>query len=256
MEKARKTLQRSRLISPARRASLGEARFANHAEITPFQDATCEADPCNAEAIKQRIQEGVDIAANCLPSFGQRGVDFYMKTYDILAREMTIQCAPIDGVPQATIENWENPRGHLIVTVDPAKYCGLTDEQRGWILYHEVLHAALRRGHIPGSDALDEEHRKQIDRVYGCMALCYNNKSDPSKCMCAQCFGTVTCDPICAAFKSDCGATCPCEVSNNEYYPTCIKCLTGCPSGLNCFGYSYCNPVGQSAACPPVLCPA
>ena len=238
---------------------LGDTDSLQALSAMPHQ-GTCEANPCNRNAIKQRMQQGVDDAAQCLPNFGDRGVEFYMRTYDILSRNMIIRCQTLDGPPQAAIENWANPdpNSPLIVIVDPSpdKYCGLSDEQRGWILYHEILHAAIKDGHDHDVEKLPEEQRKQLDRVYGCMALCYNNKSDPTKCMCAQCFGTVTCDPLCTPFKSDCGATCPCPAKNNEYFTTCSSCLASCPSGLGCFGYSYCDPVGQDEICsPPFTCP-
>jgi len=218
-------------------------------------DLPCEANPCDPAELQKRMSEGIDNAANCLPDIGPRALDLYLKSYNLQKRKMTFQCAAIPGNPQATIGGWDRPRGPLTVTVDPAKYCKLDNDQRGWILYHEVLHATLRSGHKADVEALPEEHRKQLDRVYGCMALCYNNKAHPTRCMCAQCLGTVTCDPICLPYDSDCGATCPCVTQNNKYFSTCTGCLVDCPSGLGCFGTSYCEPVGQSPVCPPQTCP-
>jgi hypothetical protein len=222
----------------------------------PMQQDECEANPCNAPEIKKRMEEGVDSAAQCLPDLGQRGLDIYLASYNILSRRLSFRCAPIAGAPQATISGWDNPNGRLVVTVDPVKYCALNEEQRGWILYHEILHAALQSGHEPEIEALEEEHRKQLDRVYACMALCYNNKGRATKCMCAQCLGTVTCDPLCDPYNADCGATCPCPARSGQYYSACSTCLALCPSGLSCFGWSYCDPVGQSAVCPPQTCGA
>jgi hypothetical protein len=237
-------------------ATLEEGMLADSEELSDPQQNTCEANPCNVAEVKKRMAAGVERAANCLPDFGDRGVDLYMRTYNVLERNMRIRCAPIPGEPQATIQGWDNPNGRLTVTVDPVKYCALNTEQREWILYHEILHAGFQTAHDPDAENLPEEQRKQLDRVYGCMALCYNNKADPTKCMCAQCFGTITCDPICAAFKSDCGATCPCPDKNDKYYNTCSSCLADCPSGLNCFGYVFCEPVGHSPLCePPPTCP-
>jgi hypothetical protein len=202
------------------------------------------------------MDEGVNLALQCLSNFGDRGLAIFEASLAILSRNMTVRCAAIPGDTQANIGGWANPDGRLIVTVDPTKFCALDEGQRAWLLFHEILHAALQRGHDPEIDSLDPEHRKQMDRVYGCIALCYENAAQPTKCMCAQCFGTVTCDPICELYNSDCGATCPCPARSGQYYSACSTCLALCPSGLSCFGYSYCDPVGQSSICPPVTCGA
>ncbi|HXF64282.1 MAG TPA: hypothetical protein VNK95_21820 [Caldilineaceae bacterium] len=217
--------------------------------------ATCEANPCDPDKIKERMEEGVNLALQCLANFGDRGVAIYESSFNTLSRNITIRCAAIPGETEATIEGWENRQGPLTITVDPAKFCGYGEGQRAWLLYHEVLHAALRRGHNPRIDALPLEQRKQLDRVYGCIALCYTNQADPTQCMCAQCLKTRTCDPVCANFKQDCGATCPCPARQGKYYTTCSQCLAECPSGLSCAGYSTCDPVGHTPSCPPVTCP-
>jgi hypothetical protein len=232
----------------------GVLAAANPEASAPSQ--TCDANPCDIQKVRQRLELGVERASNCFSQFGDRGVEFYLRTYDVLSRNMTIKCEPIPGPPQAAIGNWADPNATLVLIVDPEKYCQLNDEQQEWILYHEVLHAALQKGHDPQEEALPEEHRKQIDRVYGCMAMCYNNQAAPTKCMCARCFNVLTCDPICAAFNSDCGATCNCGAAKDKYAATCADCLEICPSGLGCFGFQTCDPVGHSPICmPQPTCP-
>jgi hypothetical protein len=233
----------------------GASFSADQAPDAAAPGATCEADPCDPDTIKQRMEEGTLFALQCLANFGDRGVAIYESAFNTLTRNLTIRCAAIPGDREATMEGWANPRGRLILTLDPVKYCALNEGQRAWLLFHEILHAALQRGHDPAVDALPLDQRKQLDRIYGCMALCYNNASHPTQCMCAQCLGVVTCDPICAAFDQDCGATCPCPSREGEYFTTCSQCLVECPSGLGCFGYSYCEPVGHSHICAPVTCP-
>jgi hypothetical protein len=236
--------------------SLADAGLLPDAETgvdTPA--ATCEADPCNVDGIKARMEEGTNLALQCLSNFGDRGVAIFEAALNTLSRNMTVQCAAIPGETQAQVGGWNHPQGTLTVTVDPTKFCALSEGQRAWLLFHEILHAALRYSHNPSVEKLPLDQRNQLDRIYGCIALCYTHASDPTRCMCAQCLGTVTCDPLCAAFKSDCGATCPCPEKDNEYFTTCSQCLVACPSGLACFGYSTCDPVGQSHVCLPVTCP-
>jgi hypothetical protein len=221
------------------------------AATTPMQAGTCEGNPCDPEMIKKRMELGVERASNCLTNFGDRGLEFYLKAFSVLERGMSFRCEPLEGITEAAIGNWADPQANLVVFVDPVRYCKLNEEQREWVLFHEILHASTQTGHDKAVESLPEEERKQLDRVYGCMALCYNNQADPTKCMCAQCFGTITCDPICEAFKSDCGAKCPCPGADIFYYNTCFECLSGCPSGLSCFGFNHCNPVGHSPQCTP-----
>ena len=217
--------------------------------------ATCEGNPCNPEQIKARMEEGVNFALQCFGDLGERGVAMYEAAFNTLARQMTVRCASIPGDTQANIGGWDDPQGILRVTVDPAKFCELDEGQRAWLMFHEILHPALQFSHNPAVKNLPLAQRNQIDRLYGCVALCYTHKGVATKCMCAQCLDTVTCDPLCAAFNSDCGATCPCPAMNNKYYSTCNECLAGCPNGLTCKGYLTCTPVGQSSSCPPVTCP-
>jgi hypothetical protein len=214
----------------------------------------CEANPCNPEEIKKRMEESVDRGLQCFDDMGDPGLKLYEKTVDVIGRDFNITCAPIANF-EATIEGWENADGPLNLTVDPAKYCKMDGIQRSWILFHEILHAAMQRPHDPAAEQLEEEHRKQMDRIYGCMGYCYNNENRPTKCMCAKCFNTTTCDPLCSRALNDCGATCPCPARSGQYYLTCDTCLALCPAGLSCFGWDYCDMVGHSPVCPPVTCP-
>jgi hypothetical protein len=215
--------------------------------------AECKGPPCSPEEVKSRLEESVDRGLQCFDDMGDPGLKLYEKTVDVIGREINVTCAPIANF-EATLEGWENPDGPLELTVDPVKYCNMDDIQRAWILFHEILHAAMQRPHDPAAEQLEEEHRKQMDRIYGCMGFCYNNETRPTKCMCAKCFNTVTCDPLCARALTDCGATCPCPARSGQYYLTCDTCLALCPAGLSCFGWSYCDMVGHSPVCPPVTC--
>jgi hypothetical protein len=53
--------------------------------------------------------------------------------------------------------------------------------------------------------------------------------------------------------QGPCQYQCPCPSGPNagKIFSTCAECLAACPSGLACFGYQYCTPVGTSCAtCP------
>jgi hypothetical protein len=53
--------------------------------------------------------------------------------------------------------------------------------------------------------------------------------------------------------QETCSYKCPCPSGSNagKAFATCLECLEVCPSGLACFGYSYCEPIGSN--CP--TCP-
>jgi hypothetical protein len=82
---------------------------------------------------------------------------------------------------------------------------------------------------------------------------CVNGSCCPNQNVC----GDQCCQPGEACVNGSCQATCqyqcPCPSGPNagKVFATCAECLAVCPSGLACFGYLYCTPMGSN--CP--TCP-
>lgn len=129
------------------------------------------------------------------------------------------------------------------------------NEQRR-LLFHEMLHELG----LHEVDPAKIPRVNEVDPTQACVETCWPNDFS-TKCSCATCLGTNTCDLRCSSFRS-CNPVmafrCPCPFKETKFYKTCGECLTGCPSGLSCFGFSTCEPVSvASEACSDhlVTCP-
>lgn len=82
---------------------------------------------------------------------------------------------------------------------------------------------------------------------------CINGSCCPNQQVC----GTQCCPPGQSCINGTCQGTCsyqcPCPGGPNggKIYATCSECLAACPTGLACFGYLYCVPLGNNCGtCP------
>jgi hypothetical protein len=81
---------------------------------------------------------------------------------------------------------------------------------------------------------------------------CVNGSCCPNASVCLdQCCSP---DQFCISGNCvGCQYQCPCPSGPNagKIFATCAECLAVCPSGLACFGYLYCIPIGSNCAtCP------
>lgn len=82
---------------------------------------------------------------------------------------------------------------------------------------------------------------------------CINQSCCPDQNIC----GTQCCSAgqscVNGTCQSVCSYQCPCPSGPNagKIFASCAGCLAACPSGLACFGYEYCVPIGSNCAtCP------
>jgi hypothetical protein len=139
--------------------------------------------------------------------------------------------------------------GTVDLQVNPTKFAALSADDQIRTLFHEMLHElGLHDPEILKAARVDE-----IDPTEACAQTCWPS-SLTTQCSCATCLHTNICDPRCAAYKAcnpEMGFTCPCS---GVYYDSCSTCLSDCPSGLLCFGFSKCDGIsvscGDAATCP------
>ena len=124
------------------------------------------------------------------------------------------------------------------------------------LLFHEMLHEFGEHEVDPSNIPRVSE----VDPTEACAETCWPD-TFTTKCSCATCLRTNTCDPRCETFREYdpvLAFRCPCPFKDTKFYKTCSECLSSCPSGLSCFGFSTCEPVSvASEICgdTPTSCP-
>lgn len=228
--------------------------------ITPFMVTTSGCTPADAALIETRLREAMDGdpadktsgGLPCLFKMGKKAE--MMRLISVYVRDIEIECvsdpaigAVYDGV------GWFDPFGTASVTirVNPTNFGKRDPNDQRRLLFHEMLHELGE--HDP--EVLKSPRVDEIDPTQACANTCWPT-AFTTQCSCATCLGTDVCDPRCAKFKPcnpDMGAQCTCP-AKGTVYPSCSACLTGCPSGLACFGYSTCKSFsvacGKKATCP------
>jgi hypothetical protein len=163
------------------------------------------------------------------------------------------------SVPSNTWMDWG---GSVTISVYP-NFFTLSPPEQVAVIFHELQHVS-GFGHNPDEQNFPIPNRDEADRIYACTVLCFGEDGSkavlPTRCTCAKCLETNKCDPRCTSL-TDCSPgvsfMCPCPQGPNAYkrFPTCAQCLSVCPSGLSCFGYSTCYVIGDLSCKTPTTCP-
>jgi hypothetical protein len=232
--------------------------------VTPAAAAGCSA--AQLAELKMTFDTAIRTGLECMRHFDATEILLDVM-FSYVARDLVFGCIAscpsgqhcVGTTPSSSISNPANP---VQINLPPIFFSDtLSDYDREAVLWHEFLHSALGYFHDPND--LDSSRRFERDRIYACETLCFSRNydtrdSEPTRCSCAVCLKTTSCDKRCDLYK-DCDPTfyfaCPCPKGPNAFkqFRTCSKCVTVCPTGLNCFGYSTCIP--KSVGCEAVHCP-
>ncbi len=167
---------------------------------------------------------------------------------------VSLSCADLStgsgGLQRLARTTWY-PIGASPVEVNTSTFFSMTPQQQRQLLFHEFLHAEWEKNHDPAIEA-DPATRDEKDQIYACAAMCFDPNA--SKCSCAACLGTDTCDERCKGFGAcrnpeldlSCGEVC-CE--NTEICLNDECCLSDRVCGDVCCEQS--GTCGSSAECCP-----
>ncbi len=231
---------------------------ASEATSPRAPNTACTTDQCNG--MKQKLNAAFQQGLDCMAKHKAYGlehalIDAFFRTpvdvkcvsippkngYTVLAHTMQAFPWPLSLNPTAWIQ------------VNSDIFCDMSDTDQLATLFHESMHL-LYPDHEPNQE--HDSRRTKVDPFYACAQMCFHPE-DSSQCECATCLATTKCDERCSSFKmcaDDFGAWCPCPI-NSRWYSSCTQCLIECPSGLACFGYSYCDPqpgdCNTAETCPP-----
>lgn len=226
--------------------------------------APCSATDCSDAVLQRKLQDAVDQGLQCL--HGKKAYDLERRlTAHLFRSGIRLRCAAIPPHPSGedvlahTLTPLPFPldlNPHALIEVNRNAFCDLTLARQLATLFHEFMHLE-NHDHDPNKEI--SSNREDVDQPYACARLCFGPPSDVTQCACATCLGTTKCDSRCdrslgfQACSDDFGAWCPCP-TRLRWYRTCAECLSGCPSGLACFGFHYCVPVNRGR-CTPTTCP-
>jgi hypothetical protein len=193
---------------------------------------------------KDLLKQCMDNGPPCLDRHGLTGLGAELRYFN--SQGVKFNCT--DDSNSATAEATDAPEkgifeGSPTILINPFKLeknLG-TDFGRAGTICHELMHYSALGLHNP-ADLLSPRSR-ELDPVSACETICFNPPDIATKCHCATCLGTDICDPRCSPYLDcdpDMGARCPC-FWNQKWYPKLSECLADCPSGLLCFGFSFCE---------------
>jgi hypothetical protein len=203
---------------------------------------TCTSDELSRA--KDLLKQCMDNGPPCLDRHGLTGLGAELRYFH--SQGVKFNCT--DDSNSATAQATDAPEtgifeGSPTILINPFKLeknLG-TDFGRAGTICHELMHYSALGLHNPAD--LRSPRSRELDPVSACETICFNPPDIATKCHCATCLGTDICDPRCQPYMDcnpDMGARCPC-FWNQQWYPTLSECLADCPSGLLCFGYSYCE---------------
>jgi hypothetical protein len=205
---------------------------------------TLDCSEQDAALFAQRMREALDgVAAEkgsgglaCMHRLGQSAKE--MRLTAMAVGDIKIVCVPdLPLIGEFDGQSWFDS-GTTTIRVNPTKFNNLSPFYQRRLLLHEMLHEFGEHD----TEVLKDPRVQEIDPTEACASTCFQDTLT-TKCSCATCLGTDICDPRCKSFK-DCdpvmGAQCNCPF-RTQTYPSCTECLTRCPSGLGCFGYTDCT---------------
>lgn len=224
---------------------------------------TCTPAECDPAALKAKLRQAADQGLVCLHSKGATDLEMRL-TAAYINNKIEMHCEKLGTrLGRTRLATTLNPLPfpldldpHVSISVNEDAFCALAPPDQLAILFHELTHLD-DPSHVPEQETAP--NRADVDRMYACQDLCFKPPSSVTQCACATCLNTTKCDSRCDAklgFQTcpdDLGAWCPCP-TRLQWYPSCSSCLAGCPSGLGCFGFSFCVPVNKGL-CTPRTCP-
>src|SRR5207237_2497120 len=110
--------------------------------------------------------------------------------------------------------SYRDPSGPIHIDVNWGNFSQLSDYEQASALFHELMHLLFG-----GHNAKNKQYSRydEDDRTTACEHLCFR-PAGTTKCSCATCLGTTSCDQRCA-IHPDCdpqlGFTCPCPTGPN-----------------------------------------
>ena len=234
--------------------------LGSDSSIVPASVTTSGCNADQAQRLKDRLRDGIGTGLTCMQHFKNGAVETTM-TWNYTFRDIVIRCAPLPTNVAARVSNrsFYNPKSTIEISVNQARFfTDLSDYEQGKTLWHEMLH--LHFGPHNKNAKRNLSRYDEFDQVTACEDLCFG-PADVTKCKCARCLKTDKCDPRCQIYQecdSALGYQCPCPRGRNafRYFNTCTQCLTTCPSGLACFGFSRCKVVSTGCSSEaPKTCP-
>jgi hypothetical protein len=220
--------------------------LAQGTACTPEQDAH----------LRNRLRNAWRTGMSCFDQY--KATDLGMDlAFNLAVRDVEFGCSYKDPC-EAHLDpaSYRDPTAPIHIDVDYGCFTTqLSDYEQAKTLFHELMHV-LVGGHNLNNQTYSRY--EEADRTTACENLCFG--PDPtSKCSCATCLGTTTCDQRCS-IHPECdpqlGFACPCPTGPNagKLFATCAACLARCPSGLSCFGFSTCTAQYRGCGSPPT-CP-
>ena len=221
------------------------------------------AAPCTDDQTAQlraALEHAYRTGMACLDHYS--AYDLAMATaFDLVVRDVEFACsyekcvAGVTPIAHLDPRSYRDPNYLIHIDVHWECYSKLSEYGQASALWHELLHLRFG-GHNRGDESSDRY--REMDRTWACEQMCFG-PNDYTQCTCATCLGSNKCDERCRVLP-DCDAVfgyrCPCPNGPNEgkLFDTCGHCLTICPSGLGCFGYSTCTvehvACGAAPTCP------
>jgi len=220
----------------------------------PAQSIGCSAQ--QETQLRDRLRNAFRTGLNCMEYYKATEIGMEL-AFNLAVRDVEFNCAYISTVNTAHLDpaSYLDPTRPIRIDIDWGDFSQLSDYEQASALFHELMHA-LFGGH--NAKFFTYSRYEEIDRVVACENLCFG-PAEVSKCSCATCLGTTDCDQRCHVLP-DCdpqmGFVCPCPAGPNagKIFSRCSTCLSTCPSGLACFGYSTCHPIYRGCGSPPT-CP-
>jgi hypothetical protein len=196
---------------------------------TPLAITTSGCSAADGALITQRLTEAMDGVAGDPRSGGltclsrlrfprakmNRLISAYMRQIEITCdTSLTAQTAHYDG--SAWFDYWPFMVGDgpfrvnpTRLTVNPRSFSARTAENQRQLLFHEMLHELGEHD----TSLLTDPRITEIDPTEACAATCQPSSAGgrilTTRCSCALCLGTDTCDPRCAAYAPCLGPPIP-----------------------------------------------
>jgi hypothetical protein len=205
--------------------------------------ATCTA--AQNDYLRARLEHGYQTGMNCLDHNKATELGFEL-AFQLIVRDIEFTCA-YKGAGSCRghldPQSYRDPSAPIRISVDWDCYTTtLSEYEQASVMFHELLHLILGPHDIGNKDY---PRYSEMDRVTACERLCFG-PGDLTACTCATCLQTTSCDDRCRILpqcEERLGYRCPCKAGKNanKVFSTCSQCLSTCPSGLGCFGYSTCK---------------
>jgi hypothetical protein len=233
-----------------------------------FQNVSEEV-PCpDPQAIKQQLSDAILEGAKCMQGMDNPLSDDFVKLMILrnqIASRVDVHCTrQTAGNQYAAAVDTSRPGGRIPLYVNAElATCGTTYANSS--LFHEFIHL-ITGGHDDAlldryfnMGMLLESEYTYFDRMRSCEAMCFGTKLK-TRCACARCLRTTTCDPRCdsmgsciqrpsdggmAVMSEAVGAVC--HSGQGSLHKTMAACASACSGGaMSCESKSLsCDPTCQ-----------